>query len=53
MFYYRKKNEIIKKTLYNELVKKVNALITSGLVKNQVMMLRSMILKVKYVLLLT
>ena len=46
-------NEVVKKNLLDELVKKVNnAIDTSGFVKKQIMMLRSMALKVKYLVLL-
>ena len=46
-------NEVVKKNLLDELVKKVNnAIDTSGFVKQQIMMLRSMALKVKYLVLL-
>ena len=44
---------VAKKYVYDELVKKFNAIGTSGLVKKQVLMLRSIKLKVKCLVLLT
>ena len=41
------------KRLYSELVKKVNAIDTSKLAKKQIIMQRSKILKIKYLILLT
>ena len=34
------KNEIVKKTIYDELVKKINAINTSGFTKKQIMIIR-------------
>ena len=34
------KNEVVKKTVYDELVKNVNAITNSGLVKKQIMIIR-------------
>ena len=47
------KNEVVKKTEYDELVKKVNAIDTSGVFKKNIIILRSKILKIKYPVLLT
>ena len=44
---YVVKNDVVKKDVYDELVKKVNAIDTSGLVKKQIMEIRSLRLKVK------
>ena len=44
---------VAKKYVYDELVKKVNAIGTRGLVKKQVLMLRPIKLKVKCLVLLT
>ena len=46
-------NDIVKKTVYDELIKNVNAIDASGLIKKQNMMLRSKILKIKYLILPT
>ena len=46
------KNKVVKKYLYDELAKKVNVIGINGLVKKQIVMLRSMRLKVKYLILL-
>ena len=48
MLSYVVKNEVVKKDVYHELVKKVNAIDTSRLVKKQIMILRSIRLKVKH-----
>ena len=40
-------------TVYDELIKKVNAIDAGGLIKKQNMMLRSKILKIKYLILPT
>ena len=48
------KNDVVKKTVYDKLVKKVNAIDIGGLVKKkQIIMLKSKILKIKYLVLLT
>ena len=46
------KNKVVKKYVYDELAKKVNVIGINGLVKKQIVMLRSMRLKVKYLILL-
>ena len=48
------KNDVVKKTVYDKLIKKVNAIDIGGLVKKkQIIMLKSKILKIKYLVLLT
>ena len=47
------KNDVVKKAEYDELMKKVNAIDTSKLLKKQIIMLRSKTLKIKYLVLLT
>ena len=46
------KNNVIKKTVDDELVKKMISLILMDLLKKKIMILQSMILKVKYLVLL-
>ena len=48
----KKFNNVVKKIVYNEFVKKDNATDTSELLAKQIMMLRSKMLKVKYLVLL-
>ena len=43
---------VVKKTEYDELLKKCNAIDTGGLVKKEIMILRSMRFKAKYLVLL-
>ena len=43
--------KVVKKRLYNELIKKVNVIDANELVKKQIIMLKLMRLKVKYVIL--
>ena len=45
-------NNVVKKTEYDEPVRKVNAIDTSGFAKKEIMILRSMRLKAKYLVLL-
>ena len=45
--------EVVKKDVYDELVNKVNVIDTIRFVKKQIIMPRSVILKVKYLVLLT
>ena len=45
-------SKVFKKDVHYKLVKKVNAIDTSELLKKQIMTLRSMMLKVKYLVLL-
>ena len=46
------KNDVVKKTDYDELVKKARVIDTRGLVKKQIIRPRSKILKIKYLILL-
>ena len=46
------KNEVVKKDMYDELVNNFNAIDTGELVKKEIIMLRSKILKIKYQVLL-
>ena len=46
------KNTVIKKTVYDKLVKKMISLILMDLLKKHIIILRSMILKVTYLVLL-
>ena len=46
------KNNVIKKTVYDKLVKKMISLILMDLLKKHIIILRSMILKVTYLVLL-
>ena len=46
------KNNVIKKTVYDKLVKKMMSLILMDLLKKHIIILRSMILKVTYLVLL-
>ena len=46
------KNNVIKKTVYDKLVKKMISLILMDLLKQHIIILRSMILKVTYLVLL-
>ena len=46
------KNNVIKKTVYDKLVKKMISLILMDLLKKDIIILRSMILKVTYLVLL-
>ena len=48
----KKFNNVVKKIVYNEFVKKDNATDTSELLAKQIVMLRSKMLKVKYLVLL-
>ena len=48
----KKFNNVVKKIVYNEVVKKDNATDTSELLAKQIVMLRSKMLKVKYLVLL-
>ena len=50
--WFKKFNNVVKKIVYNEFVKKDNATDTSELLAKQIMMLRSKMLKVKYLVLL-
>ena len=50
--WFKKLNNVVKKIVYNEFVKKDNATDTSELLAKQIMMLRSKMLKVKYLVLL-
>ena len=45
-------NNVVKKTEYDEPVRKVNAIDISGFAKKEIMILRSMRLKAKYLVLL-
>ena len=45
--------EVVKNGMYDELIKKFNAIDTSKLVKKHIIVLRSRILKIKYLVLLT
>ena len=45
--------EVVKKGMHDELIKKFNAIDTSKLVKKHIIVLRSRILKIKYLVLLT
>ena len=45
-------NEVVKKTVYDELDKKINVIDTSGVVKKQIMVLRSLRLMVECLVLL-
>ena len=47
------KNNVVRKNVYDELVKKVNVIDTSGLFKKQFIWLRSKTLKIKHLELLT
>ena len=46
------KNNVIKKTVYDKLIKKMISLILMDLLKKHIIILRSMILKVTYLVLL-
>ena len=50
--WFKKFNNVVKKIVYNEFVKKDNATDTSELLAKQIVMLRSKMLKVKYLVLL-
>ena len=50
--WFKKFNNVVKKIVYNEFVKKDNATDTSELLAKQIMMLRSKMLKVKSLVLL-
>ena len=41
-------NDFVKKTVYNELVKRLMTIILGNLLRKQIIMLRSKILKAKY-----
>ena len=46
-------NDVVEKAVYDELIKKVNSIDTSKLVKKQTMIITLVILKLKYLILLT